>query len=296
MPRKAYASQKATATTLLQSLEASPGVTPLHRTSQRVNVTPNGKAYDVRAAALLAELRDVEDPLSQLAAPPRGRVRVDAPTLIARSVILPALPAFFSQYPGIDLALSCDERHSDLISQGIDCALRIGEINDASVVARRAVHLHLATCAAPSYVAIHGALRRPRELSAHRSINRFSPHTGDTFQWVFSKAEERIAALFPSHLALEEENGYVTAAEAGIGVAQPPAFILKDVMERGTLALLLPEWLAEHAPPHLVYPPELPSAAQSPHVRRLVGDAPERARRIQLRSTLPAAPASRLSR
>src|ERR1700749_1277236 len=101
----------ATATTLLQRLEASLGVRLLNRTTRRVSVTPDGAAYYERAVAILAEVRDAEESLSTQSSSPRGRVRVDVPTLIARSIIVPALPGFFAQYPDIELALACNERH-----------------------------------------------------------------------------------------------------------------------------------------------------------------------------------------
>ncbi len=278
---------KATATNLLQGLETSLGVKLLHRTTRRVSVTEDGAAYYERARALLAELREVEDALSQRTTAPHGRIRIDAPTLIARSVILPALPAFFAEYPDIELALCCNERHFDLIADGIDCALRIGEVTDTSLVARRVGDLYFATCAAPAYLAVHGVPQHPRELATHRCINRFSPRTGDTVQWVFSKGAERIAAVFPSHLALEDENSYVTAAEAGLGIAQLPAFVLKDAMERRALELLLPQWLAEPAPLHIVYP-------HNRHLQRKVRVFVDWLARllsehdgIQLRSSLP---------
>ena len=113
---------KATATTLLQGLERNLGVQLLHRTTRRVSVTPDGAAYYTRATAILAELHDVEDALSHRSTVPCGRIRIDAPTLIARTVILPALPAFFAEYPGIELVLACNERHFDLLAEGIDFA------------------------------------------------------------------------------------------------------------------------------------------------------------------------------
>ncbi len=279
----------ATATTLIQKLEASLGVKLLNRTTRRVSVTADGAAYYSRAAAILAEVREVEEGLSQHSSSPRGRVRVDVPTLIARAVIVPALPDFFAQYPDIELALACNERHFDLVAEGIDCALWIGEIDDESLVARRVGFLYFATCAAPAYIGAHGLPDHPRDLAQHRCINHFAPRTGGTVEWVFSKASERVQAVFPGHLALEDENSYVTAAEAGLGIAQMPAFVVKEAMERGALDLVLGDWFPEPAPLHVVYP-------QSRHLSRrvrvfvdwlaaLITDHDG----IQLRSTLPEA-------
>ena len=278
---------KATATTLIQKLEASLGSKLLNRTTRRVSVTPDGAAYYTRAAAILAEVREAEEALAQRSAAPHGRVRVDAPTLIARSVIVPALPRFFAAYPDIELALACNERHFDLVAEGIDCALWIGEVDDPSLVARRVGFLYFATCAAPCYVAAHGSPTHPRELAGHRCINHFSPGSGETVEWVFSKDGGRVQAVFPGNLVLEDENSYVSAAEAGLGIAQMPAFVVKEAMERGALDLILADWLPEPSPLHVVYP-------QSRHLSRrvrvfvdwlsaLIGDHDG----IQLRSTLP---------
>jgi LysR family transcriptional regulator, regulator for bpeEF and oprC len=278
---------KATATTLIQKLEASLGVKLLSRTTRRVSVTPDGAAYYTRAVAILAEVREAEESLSQRSAIPHGRVRVDAPTLVARSVIVPALPQFFSRYPDIELALACNERHFDLLAEGIDCALWIGEAGDPNLVARRVGFLYFATCAAPAYIAAHGAPIHPRELARHRCLNHFSPTTGQTVEWVFSRDGERVQAVFPGHLALEDENSYVSAAEAGLGIAQMPAFVVKDAMERRALDLVLADWLPEPSPLHVVYP-------QSRHLSRRVrvfvdwlATLIAEHDGIQLRSTLP---------
>jgi LysR family transcriptional regulator for bpeEF and oprC len=277
----------ATATTLLQKLEASLGVKLLSRTTRRVSVTPDGTAFYARAVAILAEVREAEEAVAQRSSAPRGRVRVNAPTLIARSVIVPALPVFFRKYPGIELALACNERHFDLADEGIDCALWIGDIDVQSLVARRVGFLYFASCAAPAYLHAQGQPLHPRDLAQHRCINHFSPRTGEIVEWVFSKGAERVQARFPGFLALEDENSYVTAAEAGLGVAQMPAFVLKEAMERGALDLVLADWVPEPAPLHVVYPQ---SRHLSQRLRVFVDWLTELIDQhdgIQLRSTLP---------
>jgi DNA-binding transcriptional LysR family regulator len=108
---------KATAATLLQKLEASLGVKLLNRTTRRVSVTPDGAAYYERCVSILAQVRETEESLASQHATPRGRLRVDVPTLMARSVFVPALPAFFAKYPDIELALASNERRADLSSR-----------------------------------------------------------------------------------------------------------------------------------------------------------------------------------
>ncbi len=245
---------KATATTLIQQLEADLGVKLLNRTTRSVSVTTDGAAYYPRCVAILAQIRDTEESLAHRHAAPGGRLRVDVPTLLARWVLVPALPAFFARYPDIDLALGCSERRADLIEEGIDCAVWSGELEDSTLIARRVGLLYFGTCASPAYLAAHGQPRHPDDLASHRCINHFSPRTGKIFDWVFAKNGARIQTSLRGHVALDDENSYLAAAEAGLGVAQIPAFVLKEALERGTLELVLGDWFPEPAPLHVVYP------------------------------------------
>src|SRR6185295_2593171 len=245
---------KATVTTLLHRLEATLGVKLLNRTTRHVSATADGAAYYERCVAILASIRETEESLAQQHSTPRGRLRVDVPTLMARLVFVPALPGLFERYPQIELALVSNERRADLLEEGIDCAVWSGDIDDTRLVARRVGYLYFATCAAPSYLAAHGRPQHPQELAQHRCINRFAPGTGAGAAWTFSRDGERVEAAFPSHVALEDENSYVAATEAGLGIAQLPAFVAKDAIERGVLELVLGDWFPEPAPLHIVYP------------------------------------------
>jgi LysR family transcriptional regulator for bpeEF and oprC len=245
---------KATATTLIQQLEVALGVKLLIRTTRSVAVTPDGAAYYPRCVAILAQIRETEESLAQRHAAPTGRLRVDVPTLMARVVIVPALPGFFARYPDIEIQLGSSERRADLIEEGIDCAVWSGELEDSRLIARRVGQLYFGTCASPGYLAAHGHPSHPDDLSRHRCINHFSARSGRNFDWTFAKGGNRIQATLRGHIALDDENSYVTAAEAGLGIAQIPAFVLKEAMERSALELVLGDWFAEPAPLNVVYP------------------------------------------
>src|SRR3984893_10873280 len=278
---------KATATTLIQQLEAALGVQLLTRTTRSVSVTTDGAAYYPRCLAILAQIRETEESLGQRHASPQGRLRVEGPTLMSRLVIVPALPGFFARYPDIELQLGCSERRADLIEEGIDCAVWSGELEDSTLIARRVGQLYFGTCASPAYIAAHGQPHHPDELTAHRCINHFSPRTGKIFDWVFAKNGIRIQTLLRGYVALDDENSYVAAAEAGLGVAQIPAFVLKEAMERGSLELLLGDWFPEPAPLNVVYPENRHLSSKIrvfvDWVAELFGEHDG----IQLRSTLP---------
>jgi LysR family transcriptional regulator for bpeEF and oprC len=245
---------KATISTLLQQLESHLGIKLLIRTTRSVTVTPDGAAYYPRCVAILSQIRETEEALTRRHAAPSGLLRVEVATLMARSVIVPALPEFFASYPGIDIHLGCSERRVDLIEEGIDCAVWSGELEDSRLIAKRVGELYFGTCAASAYLAAHGHPVHPKELVAHQCINHFSPRTGKTFDWIFAKDGERLQLALQGHIALDDENSYLAAAEAGLGIAQIPAFVLKEAMERGSLDLVLGDWFAEPVPLHVVYP------------------------------------------
>ncbi len=278
---------KATATTLIQQLEAALGVRLLNRTTRRVSVTPDGAAYYERCVAILAQVRETEESLAKQHATPRGRLRVDVPTLMARSVFVPALPQFFARYPEVELVLASSERRADLIEEGVDCAVWSGENADENVVARRVGFLYFATCAAPSYVAAHGKPQHPADLAQHVCINHFSPRTGRKADWVFSKDGVRIQTALRSHVALDDENSYVAAAEAGLGIAQIPAFVLKEAMERGKLELVLGDWFPEPSPLYVVYPQHRHLSGKVRVFVDWIAELLANHDGIQLRSTLP---------
>jgi len=277
---------KATATTLIQKLEATLGVRLLNRTTRRVSVTPDGAAYYERCVAILGLVRETEESLGKQHATPKGRLRVDVPTLMARSVFVPGLPDFFARYPDIELALSCTERRVDLVEEGIDCAVWSGEIEDSNFVARRVGFLYFATCASPSYIAEHGRPQHPNDLARHRCINHFLPRTGRVADWIFSKNGERVQTSLGGFIALDDENSYVAAAEAGLGVAQIPAFVLKESMEHGRLDLLLGDWFPEPSPLYVVYPQRQHLSAKVRAFVDWVAELLSEHDGIQLRSTL----------
>jgi LysR family transcriptional regulator for bpeEF and oprC len=278
---------KATVTTLIQQLEANLGVRLLNRTTRRMSVTADGAAYYPRCVSILAEIHHTEESLGHRHAAPGGRLRVDVPTLMARLVIVPALPGFFARYPDIQLQLSCSERRADLIEEGVDCAVWSGELEDSSLIARRIGALYVGTCAAPAYIAAHGQPRHPDELAAFRCISQFSPRTGKALEWVFAKNGQRILAAQRGSLALDDQNSYVAAAEAGLGIAQIPAFVLKEAMDRGTLALVLADWVPEPVPLHVVYPENRHLSGKIRVFVDWVAELFAEHDGIQLRSTLP---------
>lgn len=211
---------KATVSTLIQSLEAALAVKLLHRTTRQVSVTADGAAYYERCLRILSDVREAEESLSRTRLSPSGRLRVDAPTSLASHVLVPALPDFFERYPDIALELGCSDRPVDLIEEGVDCAVRGGELGDSALIARRIAVINFVSVAAPSYLARYGTPLHPHDLAHHRCVNYFSSKTGKIFNWDFNRNGERIEVTLPGVIALNDSNAYVEAGLAGLGVLQ----------------------------------------------------------------------------
>ena len=245
---------KATVSTLIRNLEGALAAKLLNRTTRRISVTPDGAAYYERCLNILAEVRDAEDALLTAQSSPRGRLRVDVAAGLGRHIVLHALPAFLAHYPGIKIEIGCSDRPVDLIEEGIDCAIRTGELPDSTLIARRIGSLHYLTCAASSYVAMHGLPMHPNDLLAHECINFVSAKSGKTMEWDFERAGEHVRLKVPGRVAVNDSDAYLAACVAGMGIAQIPMYSLCQYLKSGQVLSLLEDWNLDPVPVHVVYP------------------------------------------
>ena len=245
---------KATVSTLVQALEATLSAKLLHRTTRLVTVTTDGAAYYERCVRILSDVRDADESLSRSRVSPSGRLRVDMATGLASEVLIPALPAFFERYPDIMMELGSTDRPIDLIEEGVDCAIRGGELGDVNLIARRVGVINFVTAASPAYLERYGVPEHPRDLERHRCVNYFSAKTGKTFDWDFRRGEERIDIAMRGVIALNDSHTYVQAGLAGLGVVQITDYLLLQHVAAGRMVQLLPDWTSEPLPVHIVYP------------------------------------------
>lgn len=245
---------KATVSTLIAGLEAALSVKLLNRTTRRVSLTTDGAAYYERCRSILAEVQEAEEALSRTRASPSGRLRIDVPTGFGRHILVPALPDFMRRYPDIQIELGCTDRPVDMIEEGVDCVVRGGDLVDSSLIARRVGSVHFVTCAAPSYLALHGRPRHPDDLLGHQCVNYFSAKTGKILEWDFASAEEKVKIKVPGRLAVNDSNAYMEAVLAGMGIAQMPAATICPYLQTGQLELVLEEWCVDPLPLHIMYP------------------------------------------
>jgi DNA-binding transcriptional LysR family regulator len=177
----------ATVSKALQRLEARIGERLIHRTSRRFALTETGRVLAVRAARILAESEAAEAEAQDKSAAPRGRVRLAAPMSFGLRHVAPALPAFLAAYPEVSVDLQLNDRIVDLVAQGIDIAVRLADLPDSSLVARRLCPVRRWVVGAPAYFARHGTPQRPRDLERHACLGYSYLATGE--RWHFTNAE-----------------------------------------------------------------------------------------------------------
>src|SRR5258706_6889736 len=153
-----------TATKLIQELESHLGVKLLHRTTRRVTVTPEGAAYYERAIRVIGDVDDMDGFVANQRAQPKGRLRVDVPSILANTILIPALHTFRSRYREIEITLGVSDLNIDLIGDGVDCVIRGNPLPTSSLIARRIAELDYVTCASSSYLNEYAAPSHPKEL------------------------------------------------------------------------------------------------------------------------------------
>ncbi|MFC0338909.1 DNA-binding transcriptional regulator, LysR family [Kushneria avicenniae] len=248
-------------------LEARIGLKLLHRTTRQISLTPEGKAYLGACRQAIGELDEMEAALASDVADPLGRVRITMPAAFGRRHVLPSLFELARCHPGLDLCVSLTERTLDLVAEGLDLAVRIGELDDdGDLVARRLGTERLVTCAAPAYLGQSAAIASPEDLRYHDCI--VGPPRAATSSWVFHTPEREVTrqALRVRHQFNDGES-MLAAALAGCGVIQMPTWLVGEYLHDGRLIPVLEDVDGCELPIHAVWPK---SAFLPPRVRVVI--------------------------
>jgi LysR family transcriptional regulator for bpeEF and oprC len=245
---------KANVSTAVSNLEAELGVRLLQRTTRNLSITPDGAAYYERVVRILGEIEETESALRSATASPKGRLRVDLPALIARWVVVPALPDFVARYPDLELQVGATDRTVDLIEEGVDCVIRGGEQPDSTLIARRIGDLRLIRCASPDYLDRHGRPRTIEDLRDHRVIHYFYARSGKIRE--FHHLDEhgaRIEIPLPHRFSTNDADTYTAAGLAGLGIMQGAEIVVERLIAEGALEPVLPELRIEPVPLYVMY-------------------------------------------
>lgn len=245
---------RATVTNTIQALEAHLGAKLLHRTTRRVNVTDDGAAYYERCVRILAEIEETEGAFTDARTSPKGRLRVDMPGSIGKMFLLPNLAEFYERYPDIELMLGMGDRPIDLIQEGVDCVIRGGHLPDSSMIARRIGSMKMVQVASPDYLERYGVPTTLADLEHHVCVNYFSNRTGKTIDMSFLIEGQSVDIPMFSKVSVNDGEAYVTASLMGLGLVQPPRFMVRELLKAGALCEVLPEFESEAMPISVMYP------------------------------------------
>lgn len=245
---------RATVTTTVQALESLLHVRLLNRTTRRISLTPDGAAYYERCVRILAEVDETEAAFRDVNRGPQGRLRIDVPPSIGRLLLLPNLCDFYTKYPDIELAMGMGDRPVDMVQEAVDCVIRVGELQDSSLVARRIGTFQAVTCGAPAYFERHGIPHAIADLPQHQAIHYFSSRTGRTIDWDFMVDGVAQEVKMAGKLSVNDGDAYVAGALKGFGLVQAPLYMVQTHLDEGNLIEVLTQWKPVPMPISVVYP------------------------------------------
>jgi len=246
--------QKGRVSTVVRKLEEDVGVRLLHRTTRRVQLTEDGRVLHARARDLLAEVDDLHSMFAGDHVALRGRLRVDLPTAVARTAIVPVLPQFMAVHPGLELEVSSTDRLVDLVQEGFDCVLRLGPIKDETLIARSLGSLRMVNVASPAYLARHGIPQALEDLKRqeHRTIHFSTLLGARPYGWEYPHGEGYARLQLPGALHVNNAQTYEAAALAGLGLIQVPLLGVGPYLESGALVEVMPGFRRRALPVSLV--------------------------------------------
>ncbi|MGJ7609062.1 LysR family transcriptional regulator [Variovorax sp. LT1R20] len=247
---------RATVSAAIQQLEEQIGVRLLNRTTRQVHLTADGAQLLERVRPLLADAEDVEHLFQNSQRQVAGQLRVDVPSRIARRLISPALPGLLRRYPRLQLVLGSTDRAIDLVQEGVDCAVRVGGLQDSSLVVRPLGHIALINCASPAYLREHGVPEKLADLAkGHWAVGYASPSSGRELPWECIEAPGKAQDLpLPSRVIVNNAESYIASCRAGVGLIQIPRFDVQHLLDRGELVEVMPAYRAASMPVSLLYP------------------------------------------
>lgn len=248
----------------LARLERRLGVRLLNRTTRKVSLTDDGRAFFDRCRQILTDVQDAEELLTSRRVSPRGRLRVQMPVGFGRRVVLPALPDFLARHPELTIDVELSDRIVDLAEEGLDVAIRIGEIPDSRVIAKKLCVIRFVTCASPTYLARHRAPRTPEDLQNHLCLPYWVPQTGRYREWHFARDGTPFSLLVTGRLNINNSEALIDAAVAGAGIVSVATFLAAQAVSAGELKVVLREYVTDGPPVSVVY---LPNRHLSARVR-----------------------------
>lgn len=243
---------QATISKKVAALEAKLGVKLLTRSSRDLSLTQVGAEYYEKCVAIISELDEAEAKARSQLASPKGVIRITAPVVFGRLVLAPIMAEFLSIYPDIKVDLALSDKHVDLITEGVDVAIRAKQLEDSSLVARHLFDNPMLLVASPDYLALQGEPKEPTELKQHNCLVYSRLKTVNV--WYFDYQDQNFT--IPVRGNFQSDNGDVILelALTGVGLAVLPIWMVDEHLKSGRLKQIMSDYVAKPLPFNAIYP------------------------------------------
>lgn len=241
-------------TNAINALEADVGARLLQRTTRRTSLTAEGERFYDRATRLLTDISDAKNLFGGGSFAPRGRLRIDIPVALSAPLIIERIPEFKRLYPDIEIILGVSDQPVDLIADGVDCVLRIGELAPTSMIARKLAVMTMVICGSPRYLEAHGTPRTVEDLRAHQAVNYFSGRGHRPVAWSMPGDTGLPQFTLRSGIMVNDTAAFVACALNGLGLIQVPGLVVAEHLSTGALVEVVPAMRAIRWPLSIMYP------------------------------------------
>lgn len=238
-------------TRAITALEDRLGVKLLQRTTRHVRVTEAGERYLDDARRVIAAADEADEAAVGINAEPRGHMTVTAPVLFGRMYVMPGIVEYLRQHPETSVSAMFLDRVVNMLEEGVDVGIRIGELSDSSYRALRVGHVRRVICAAPSYLKRHGIPQAPQELRQHQVIVASS--LSQNIEWRFVDQGEPLSVRIKPRLTVSSNDGAIEAATLGLGVTRLMSYQVAPLLAAGKLKVVLSEFESPKVPIHIIH-------------------------------------------
>jgi len=238
----------------ISRLEDRLGVRLFNRTTRQLAPTEEGRAYYERCQRILADVAEAEAAVTELNADPRGVLRVNMPVVFGRRHIVPLIGGFLERFPEVSMDLSMSDQFVDPIAEGVDMLIRVGELKDSSLIARKLAEARRVVAATPGYWDKRGRPEKPEDLKAHNCLAYSYLSSGNTWRMTDKSAKEHVV-MASGNLASNNGEALLEGALEGLGVVNLPTWMVGPDLESGRLEEVLSDYAQPEPSVHAIYPP-----------------------------------------
>ena len=243
---------KSAASKQITALEDRLGARLLNRTTRRLSLTEVGRAYYDRCAVVLDDILAAEQAVTELSDTPRGTLRLNAPMSFGIRYLAPAVAEFQGLYPDLRVDVTLNDRRVDVVEEGYDLAIRIADLPDSSLIARKLATCRRVTCASPEYLVHCGRPGRPEELAHHRMLSY--SYISNPREFRFQENGQPLTVTTDPVVTANNGDFLTSIATAGLGILLTPSFIVGDAVRAGRLVPILQDFEADPIAIYAIYP------------------------------------------